>query len=47
MSYKHLTINEREMLMYLRAKGLSMRGITLRLGRNVSTVSRELKRCSG
>ncbi len=37
MSYKHLTIKEREMLMFLRAKGLSIR----------ATISRELKRCAG
>ncbi|WP_251576614.1 helix-turn-helix domain-containing protein, partial [Limosilactobacillus sp. DSM 106037] len=27
MSYKHLTIKEREMLMFLRAKGLSIRAV--------------------
>lgn len=47
MSYKHLTIKEREMLMLLRAKGLSIRAVALRLGRNPSTISRELKRCAG
>jgi len=47
MSYKHLTIKEREMLMFLRAKGLSIRAFALRLGRNPSTISRELKRCAG
>ena len=47
MSYKHLTIKEREMLMFLRAKGLSIRAVALRLGRNPSTISRELKRCVG
>ena len=46
MSYKHLTIKEREMLMFLRAKGLSIRAVALRLGRNPSTISRELKRCA-
>ena len=47
MSYKHLTIKEREMLMFLRAKRLSIRAVALRLGRNPSTISRELKRCAG
>ena len=47
MSYKHLTIKEREMLMFLQAKGLSIRAVALRLGRNPSTISRELKRCAG
>ena len=47
MSYIHLTIKEREMLMFLQAKGLSVRAIALRLGRSPSTISRELKRCSG
>ena len=47
MSYKHLTIKEREILMFLRAKGLSIRAVALRLGRNPSTISRELKRCAG
>ncbi|WP_251576167.1 helix-turn-helix domain-containing protein, partial [Limosilactobacillus sp. DSM 106037] len=27
MNYKHLTIKEREMLMFLRAKGLSIRAV--------------------
>ncbi|MCP9370130.1 MULTISPECIES: helix-turn-helix domain-containing protein, partial [Lactobacillaceae] len=30
MSYKHLTIKEREILMFLRAKGLSIRAVALR-----------------
>ena len=47
MSYKYLTIKEREMLMFLRAKGLSIRAVALRLGQNPSTISRELKRCVG
>lgn len=47
MSYKHLTIKEREILMFLRTKGLSIRAVALRLGRNPSTISRELKRCAG
>ncbi|WP_261622850.1 helix-turn-helix domain-containing protein, partial [Limosilactobacillus fermentum] len=44
---KHLTIKEREILMFLRAKRLSIRAVALRLGRNPSTISRELKRCTG
>ncbi|WP_391482966.1 helix-turn-helix domain-containing protein [Limosilactobacillus fermentum] len=32
--------------MFLRAKGLSIRAVALRLGRNPSTISRELKRCA-
>lgn len=47
MSYIHLTIKEREMLMCWKANGLSIRAIALRLGRCPSTISRELKRCSG
>lgn len=47
MSYIHLTIKEREMLMCLKVNGLSIRAIALRLGRSPSTISRELKRCSG
>lgn len=47
MSYHHLTIKEREMLLYLQAKGLTIRGIALRMKRNPSTISRELKRCAG
>lgn len=41
MSYIHLTINEREMLMRLKAKGLTIRSIALRLKRSPSTISRE------
>nr|WP_295732117.1 helix-turn-helix domain-containing protein [uncultured Limosilactobacillus sp.] len=33
--------------MCLKANGLSIRAIALRLGRCPSTISRELKRCSG
>ena len=39
MSYIHLTIKEREMLMCLKANGLSIRAIALRLGRYPSTIS--------
>lgn len=47
MSYHHLTINERESILEFSAKGLSIRGIALRLRRSPSSVSRELKRLSG
>lgn len=42
--YKHLTLSEREKLMYFLAKGYSMRRIARELGRSASTISRELKR---
>ncbi len=42
--YKHLTLSEREKLMYFLAKGYSMRRIAKELGRSASTISRELKR---
>nr|WP_225431288.1 helix-turn-helix domain-containing protein [Limosilactobacillus reuteri] len=45
MSYIHLTIKEREMLMCLKAKGLTIRAIALHMKRSPSTISRELKRC--
>ena len=44
MSYKHLSIIERERLMFYRAQSLSICQIALQLGRNKSTISRELKR---
>lgn len=44
MSYKHLSITEREMLMFYRAQGMSGYQIAKLLGRNKSTISRELKR---
>ena len=47
MSYKHLSITEREMLMFYRAQGLSICKIAKLLGRNKSTLSRELKRNTG
>lgn len=47
MRYVHLTIKEREMLICLKTKGLSIRAITFHTGRCSSTISRELKRCSG
>lgn len=43
-SYTHFTLSERESLRVLRESGLSMRQIAVKLNRNVSTISRELKR---
>ncbi len=43
-SYKHLLLAEREKISIWKAKGLSLRKIAKRLGRNVSSISRELKR---
>ena len=40
----HLGLEEREQLAALKAEGLSLRAIAQRLGRAVSTVSRELRR---
>lgn len=45
--YNHLTLNEREMIMYFRAQGYSISKIAKKLGRNKSTISRELKRNAG
>lgn len=44
--YKHLTTEERETAMVLRAQGASMRAIARMLGRSPSTLSRELRRNS-
>ena len=44
MSYTHLTIEERSCLREYYVKGYSYRKIAELIGRNVSTVSRELKR---
>lgn len=43
-SYKHLSLNEREKIAIWRGKGLSLREIARRLGRDPGTISRELKR---
>jgi len=43
-SYKHLSLIEREQIAVWKAEGLSLREIARRLGRDVSSVSRELKR---
>src|SRR5688500_1898537 len=40
----HLELEEREQLAASRAEGLSLRAIATRLGRAVSTISRELRR---
>ena len=40
----HLTLDERERLVALKAEGLGLRAIAARLGRAASTVSRELRR---
>lgn len=47
MSYNHLTINDREMLLLYDAKDLSIRGIALKLNRSPRTISRELRKLSG
>jgi len=44
--YKHFTINERESLEKLISEGKSMRSIAKEMERNVSSVSREIKRNS-
>lgn len=46
MSYKHLSIIEREKILFHLAQGLSICQIAKILGRNKSTISRELKRNS-
>lgn len=42
--YKHLDLEERERMFGLKKEGLSLRDIAKKLGRNVSTISRELAR---
>ena len=44
MNYRHFTIEERGCLREYYVKGKSYRGIARLLGRNVSSVSRELRR---
>ena len=46
MSYKHLTINERNKIEVLSKEGYSSRRIAKVLGFHHSTISRELKRCA-
>ncbi len=43
-NYKHLTIDERELIALCRAAGASLRDIAKALDRSASTISRELKR---
>lgn len=47
MSYKHLSITERERILFYLAQDLSLCRIAQLLGRNKSTISRELRRNSG
>ena len=44
--YKHLTLYERENLLFLRATGYSITAIAESMGRNKGTISRELRRNS-
>lgn len=44
MSYTHLTILEREKIYLLSSQNISLHKIAATIGRNVSTISRELKR---
>lgn len=44
MSYKHLSIEERTMIAYLKRQNASLRRIALVIGRNVSSIKRELDR---
>ena len=43
-NYEHLTAEERATLMVMRADGCSQRAVARSLGRNPSTISRELTR---
>ncbi|WP_156882775.1 helix-turn-helix domain-containing protein, partial [Gemella cuniculi] len=45
MSYKYLTIKQRNNIEILLEEGYSMRKIAKKIGVNVSTISREIKRC--
>ena len=44
MSYIHLTIEERTSIAYLKKQGVSLRQIAKTIGRNVSTIKREIER---
>ena len=46
MSYKHLTLNQRNKIEVLNKEGYSSRGIAKILGYHHSTIARELKRCN-
>lgn len=43
-TYKHLSKDERDLIAVLRGEGQTLRSIARKLGRNVGTLSRELKR---
>ena len=47
MSYKHLTLNDRNKIEVLKQEGYSSRRIAKILGFHHSTICRELKRCKG
>lgn len=47
MSYNHLTIFERECILELFARNLTIHAIVLRLGRSASTILREMNRLNG
>ncbi|MBM6952061.1 helix-turn-helix domain-containing protein, partial [Anaerotignum lactatifermentans] len=38
--YNHLTLSERELILYFLAKGFSISKIALKIGRSKSTISR-------
>ena len=44
MSYIHLTIEERTSIAYLKKQGVSLRQIANTIGRNISTIKREIER---
>jgi len=44
MTYRHLTKEERDHLSVLHSRGWKLRKIAVKLGRNIGTLSRELKR---
>ena len=44
MTYRHLTKEERDQLSVMRSRGWKLREIAVKLGRNIGTLSRELKR---
>ena len=46
MSYKHITLNDRNKIEVLKQEGYSSRRIAKILGFHHSTISRELKRCN-
>ena len=44
MGYRHLNINEREIILEMRAKGKKLQDMAENLGRHKGTISRELTR---